>query len=108
MPRLVPHVPGPSRALRLAALGLSSTSAPTLGSPKAAGLKNRSPVTPWRGLPTRTARYEVPPNPPTASVNSEPVLPGKTTEQLSQVQYGVKPVPLLMNIFAERRYPPTT
>src|SRR5215207_7782551 len=42
-PRLVPQVPGPVRELRLATLGLSRASAPTVGGAKAAALKKRSP-----------------------------------------------------------------
>src|SRR5438552_3444537 len=43
-PRFTPHVPGPVRKFRLAALGLSNASAPTLGTLNAAGLKNWSPL----------------------------------------------------------------
>src|ERR1044072_7885591 len=45
---------------------------------------------------------------PIASTNSLPILPGHTGSQLLQVQYGVKPVPDLANIFQVNCQPPAT
>src|SRR6185437_10436567 len=93
-PRFTPHVPGPIRKLRLATSALSKTSAPVVGTVKAAGLKNWSPVTPAYGLPTTRGRKLGPEKSPTASTKPLAMLPGKIGLQLLQVQNGVKPVPL--------------
>src|SRR5262245_22120510 len=74
-PRLTPHAPGPLSRLRLATFAFSNTSAPSGGAPNAFGSKNRSPDRTF-GLPVTTGRNDVPPKPPTASIEPLPILPG--------------------------------
>src|SRR5215217_9432347 len=94
------------RRFRFATSGLSKTSAPVVGTVNAAGLKNRSPLTPAYGSPVTRGRKLGPLKSPTASTKPLAMLPGKTGPQLLHVQNGVKPVPLLANMFHEIWNPP--
>src|SRR6185369_4574332 len=105
-PRFTPHVPGPTREFRFATAGLSKTSAPVVGSAKAAALKKRSPPTPAYGSPTTRGRKLGPLKSPTASTKPLAILPGNTGSQLLHVQNGVNPVPLLANMFQDIWKPP--
>src|ERR1044072_1971103 len=96
MPRFTPHVPGPSNEFRRATAGLSSTSAPTVGTLYADGSQIRLPLF-FKGSPVTSGRYELPVKSPTASVKALPRLPGVAGPQSSHSQKGVKPVPDLMN-----------
>src|ERR1044071_8576172 len=106
-PRLTPQEPGPRSELRLAIAGLSKTSAPVGGSPNAVGLKTWSPLRPANGSPVTSGRNDGPLKSPTASTKPLPMFPGKTGSQLSQIQNGVKPVPLLANRFQVTSQLPT-
>src|SRR5262245_28647134 len=86
IPRFVPQVPGPRSRLRLATLGLSRTSAPAGGRPKASGLKNRSPDLSC-GLPVTIGRNALLlPKPPTGSMEVLKILPSVAGPQLLQNQ----------------------
>src|SRR5262245_6803342 len=85
-PRFTPHVPGPISELRLATSALSNTSAPVVGTSKAAGLKNRSPPTFAYGSPCTRGRKLGPEKSPIASTKPLATLPGKTGPQLLQFQ----------------------
>src|SRR4051794_32403805 len=97
MPKLTPHVPGPVNILRLATCGSLKRVAPNDGRSNALGSQIWLPFF-LLGLPTTIGRINVPLKSPTASSAPLPTLPGTTGSQLSQVQKGVNPVPVLANM----------
>src|SRR5215467_1574879 len=111
-PRLTPHVPGPHSRLRLATWALLKTSEPTVGGANASGFQIWSPFFCLK-LPITSGRYEGSAlKSPTASSDVTPMFPGRTGAsddvQSSQVQNGVKPVPVLANMLNVVCQPPTT
>src|SRR6266498_3253624 len=85
-PRFVPQVPGPRSRLRLATLGLSSTSAPAGGNPKASGLKNRSPDLTCGSLVTIGRNPLLLLNPPIGSIDVLKILPSVAAPHLHHAQ----------------------
>ena len=96
---ITPHVPGQNREVSLPDIRIVENVSACGGRVNAAGLKNRSPLTPAYGSPTTRGRKFGPLKSPTASTKPLAILPGKTGPQLLQIQNGVKPVPLLANMF---------